>query len=391
MSIIYSSNMNLPIPVVGISTGPNYALSVDACFAVIDAHDHSNGNGVPITPNGININANFPLNNNSITEVKSVFFEDQVSLSALNSAYVIDGDLYYNDNLGNVIRITQSGSVAGASGTITGLPSGTASASYNAGSGKFVFQSATSTGADIDAASIIVREKVASGNGVTLSAATGLAAGYTMILPTALPASQKFMTLDNSGNVAASWAVDNSTLEISSNTLQIKDSGVVTAKINNSAVTTVKIADGAVTPAKLSALGEQLSLSCSNYSTTSTSYIDVTNLSVALTTTGRPVVLELVADGSGNGSFVGVSATTTSNCSAFISFARVGVTIAEQIVSFDGLTGSDGSFVPSSSVRHTVTGLAAGTYTFRVQTKVAGTAGTPEVKIFYAKLLAYEI
>ena len=48
--------------------------------------------------------------------------------------------------------------------------------------------------------------------------------------------------------------VDNATLEISSDTVRVKDLGIVTAKINDSAVTTVKINANAVTFAKLQQL-----------------------------------------------------------------------------------------------------------------------------------------
>ena len=45
--------------------------------------------------------------------------------------------------------------------------------------------------------------------------------------------------------------VDNSTIEIASGNLRVKDSGITTAKINNLGVTTGKIAASAVTTAKI--------------------------------------------------------------------------------------------------------------------------------------------
>lgn len=283
---ITSANMSLPIPVVGTQTGPDYALNVDACFQIIDAHDHTSGNGVAITPDALNINAELPLNENNLTGAKTVRFVAQSSVDPitpnLGCLYVVGDDLYYNDEAGNAIRITQNGAVTGAAGTITGLPSGTASASYSAGPAKFIFQSASNVGADLDFASAIIREKVANGKGVTLSAPTALAADYNLILPAALPASQKFATIDNSGNIAAVWSVDNSTLEISSNLVQVKDAGI--------------------TSNKLAAQTISVSSSCGAFSTSSAvSEADVTNLSLSWTASGtKKVVVEVIPDGTDN-------------------------------------------------------------------------------------------
>lgn len=198
--------MGLPIPVAGVDSGPDYALNVNACLAKIDSHDHSLGNGVPITPNGMNISLDLPFNNNNATLLRSIRFSSQSPLSGasdLGCLYESGVDLYYNDGNGNQIRITQSGSVSGASGTITGLPSGTASASFSAGT--FTFQAATNTPAALDIGSLIVRQTgIASPNGITLQSPNSLAANYVLTFPTALPASTSFSTTDSSGNMGFS-------------------------------------------------------------------------------------------------------------------------------------------------------------------------------------------
>ena len=45
--------------------------------------------------------------------------------------------------------------------------------------------------------------------------------------------------------------VDNATIEVSSDTVRVKDLGITTAKLNDGAVTTIKLADSAVTTAKI--------------------------------------------------------------------------------------------------------------------------------------------
>lgn len=104
-------------------------------------------------------------------------------------------------------------------------------------------------------------------------------------------------------------------------TSKIADDAVTTGKIIDSAVTTAKIADNAITSAKAPVGGftsafyadasvTQAKRSASNYQlssssgnsgqTTSTSFTDVTNLSVTITTNGRPVMVGICSDGTDN-------------------------------------------------------------------------------------------
>ena len=204
-NIILSPNMSLPLPVVGQEVSPTWASDINAAFSQIDSHNHSQGQGVQIAVSGLNIATDLPLNSNNLIAVRSTRYTPQsVSLSSvydLSCVYVSGVDLYYNDGSGNQIRITQSGSVTGASGTITGLPSGTASAAYAAGT--FTFQSATSTSAALSCGPITIARQVASGKAVTLAVATTTPVSYTLTLPAAAPALNQVPISDNSGNL--SW------------------------------------------------------------------------------------------------------------------------------------------------------------------------------------------
>ena len=204
--VIISPNMSLPIPVVGVDPGPDWATNINASLSAIDSHNHTAGQGVQITPAGLNINVDLPLNNNNLITARTLRFQPQVSApgaaSDIGCLTEVGVDLYYIDGSGNQIRITQSGSLAGAAGTITGLPSGTASASFAAGT--FTFQSATSTPAALNVGPVTIGQAVASGFGVTLSAAVSQSANYNIALPAALPAATQFVTLDSSGNIGAS-------------------------------------------------------------------------------------------------------------------------------------------------------------------------------------------
>jgi len=197
-----SPYMSMPIPTVGTDPGPDWATNINASLSIVDQHSHIPGAGVAVTPAGLNINIDLPFGGNNATNLRTTRFTSQTAaLSAsadVGCLYEVLNDLYFNDGVGNQIRITQGGAVSGASGTITGLPSGTASASYSAST--FTFQSATSTPATMAVGPLVVGNSVANSKNVTIAPNASIAANYAFTLPAALPASANYTTLDASGN-----------------------------------------------------------------------------------------------------------------------------------------------------------------------------------------------
>jgi hypothetical protein len=383
-----SPNMSLPIPVAGTTPGPDYAtVGLNASLTIIDGHDHTAGSGVPITPSAMSINADLPFGNNNALSLKSARFTSQSSplagVSDLDCVYVSGVDLYYNDGNGNQIRITQAGSIAGVSGSIANLVS-PASVTYVSGTPAFVFQSAASTSANLDAGALVLRNNTASSSGITLTPPVGLSGNYTLTLPAAPPASTKFMTMNNSGNVGITYDVDNVTLEVSSNNLQVKDAGISTVKIADSAVTTAKIADLNVTRPKLVAVGQQSSAAFVTFTSTSTSFVAATGLTATITTTGRPIIISLETDGnpgfmyvtqvyagSGNYNFVGEVNFFNSTSSTSLYTQRFGA----GGVYMDVTNASQTHYAPAGSFTTAPIAIAAGTYTFTGRVRVAGTGG----------------
>lgn len=199
-----STNMSMPVPIASQTDGPDWAQDVVSCFDIIDQHSHSSGKGVPITPDAININSDLTFAGFNAINLKSVRFSPQgvalAGASDLGCLFEVGVDLYYRDGVGNTVRITQGGAVSGATGTITGLPSGTASASFSGAT--FTFQSATSTPAAINAGSYKIGRQDTSGFGVTLQASGSLPANYSLTMPLALPAAQSAVVSDASGNLS---------------------------------------------------------------------------------------------------------------------------------------------------------------------------------------------
>lgn len=247
MSSTLSPNMNLIIPGVGSEQGPQYAIDVNSSLSLIDAHNHSAGSGVVITPDGLNINISLPFNDNFATNVAGITLTAQSSTPANNTVYENGVDLYYTDGVGNIVRITQSGALAGTPGSIANLVA-PASATYVAGTSTFVWQSNTSIAANMDFGSAILRNiSPNSTYGLTLAPPSGLSSDYQITLPV-LPSSQKIMTLDNSGIMSAPYTIDNITLTITSNVIGVKNAGIGTAQLADGSVTTPKIATSVIGP-----------------------------------------------------------------------------------------------------------------------------------------------
>ncbi len=205
--VTISPNMNLPVPIPGVTPGPAWASSINASFMAIDSHNHSSGQGVQVQPNGININADLPFNSNNAVTLRTARFTPLLSPPAsaapdVGALYVSGNELYFNDvSGGNQVQITVNGSVNAGAGSITGLPSGTASASYSAGT--FTWQSATNTAANMDGRSYIYRNSTANSKGLTLNPPSAMGADISETLP-AIPGATSFMQMDTSGNMAAS-------------------------------------------------------------------------------------------------------------------------------------------------------------------------------------------
>lgn len=388
--------MNLTLPVVGPSgeLGPTWASDLNAAFEKIDSHDHASGNGVKITQAGINITGDLNLNtNNLIGTVSSRYISQGSSLAGSSDkscVYVVGGDLYYNNSSGTAVQITSGSGINLTSvGSIGGdFSTSTASVTYTDATKLFLFkQSATAT-ADIAGGSLFIYENIASAKYNKIQSATSLATDLTFTLPASLPGSTLPVSLSATGVLSSGQITTAQITDANITTAKIADANVTTVKILDANVTAAKIATGAVTQVKMGALGQQVSSSSGTYSSVTTSFADVTNLTVTITTTGRPVRLELISDGS-QSEIVLNSSTDRATLQAKI--LRGASTVASYAFELQAATGTAGAletFLAPSVVSH-VDVVAAGTYTYKVQAKKSSVNDSPSID--NVKLIAYEL
>lgn len=343
MASTTSPNMGLTVPGVGTEYSPTWASDLNASLSVIDSHNHSAGQGVQITPSGLNINADLAFQGNNATLLRSTRFSPQSAVLSgaadVGCLYVVNNELYYNDVTGgHNVQMTSNGSV---NATSSGISSGTASASFSAG--VLVVKSSSTSFANIDMQSAILANSGNLSNQLTLQAPS-LSGSYSLTLPP-IPSSQSFMAVDTSGNITGYASV----------------------------------AQG-ITRSNQAAVGQQISSSCSTFSTSSSSFVNVTNLSVTITTSGRPVMILVQPDGSGSGGELQVPANNDMAVQILRGVSSVYFTI------FGSGTGPNFS-IPVSSVLFLDT-PSAGTYTYQVQMK-SPSGGT--VICDNAVLVAYEL
>lgn len=249
-----SPNMNLPIPVPSQTGGPQYALDEQSCFQQIDSHNHTPGQGSLIPLNALSVNQDLSMGGFSVTNLKSLQLNNQLISPGPSSLYMLGNNLYFSDGTGAFnVQIT-SGNAVAVSGAVgfSGLPSGTASAAYLSLLGTFRFQSATNTAATLDVGPIKTRNTLASSNAVTINAPNPLPADYSITLPASTPGSNKILQMGATGAIYNTLDVDNSTLQIAGNSIQVANAGITQTQLANNSVGTNQIIDGSVTSSKLS-------------------------------------------------------------------------------------------------------------------------------------------
>jgi hypothetical protein len=107
--------MNMTIPEVLQTLGPEWAEELNAALEVVDEHDHTSGKGKKVPVAGIDINANLNFQNKKAYNLFSTQFQAVPTVltgaSNANSTSVYNDDLYFTNGAGISVQITSGGSV----------------------------------------------------------------------------------------------------------------------------------------------------------------------------------------------------------------------------------------------------------------------------------------
>lgn len=359
--------MVLDLPVVGPSgtAGPDWATKLNAALTLVDSHDHTTNKGTRVPSAGLNINADLSFAGFNATSLKSSRYSSQSAALASSSdkscVYVVSGDLYYNNSSGTAIQITAgSGINLSSVGSIGGdFSTSTASVIYTDATKTFTFKQDATKTADMAFGSISIYEDVTSGHYVKFQTTTGLAADYTCTLPTALPAST-LPLVSTSGGVMS--------------------------------FTNITQAMRAAMPTGTTAAAGEMAISNSTgtFTKTTTTEEAITNLSVTITTTGRPVILFCIGASASNSFFSLQPTGGSGQMTALLFVRRDSTNIANISVSIEQSSTGVTFKYPPSTVYH-VDAVAAGTYTYTIRVATASSLSSQTFNAEQIKLVAYEV
>src|SRR5271165_5849722 len=315
--------MGLSLQTVEVTPGPAWATDLNTALTTVDSHNHTSGMGAPIPTAGLALNADLTLNGFNLLSARALRMMNNGSplseVADVTELYVASGNLYYNNAIGQQVRITNG---AGIDATSVGGFGGdygtsTASAFYTSATSTFTFWQNTNMPAIMDMGPIKIHTVSDAVNYVELLSPT-LSASYQLTFPVSLPASTKFLTVDSSGNIDDVYDVDGNTIQVVSNVIQLVPTNIVTAVVSGSSIN-------------------------------STSFVTVSTITQT-NSAGRALEICLVT-----GSLqLGVATAPFNNPSATIRIVRDGVTIvySTTLEILTSLTGTGNYLtIPASSIR----------------------------------------
>jgi hypothetical protein len=216
-----SNSMNLILPTPSVTPGPTYATQLNTALTAVAEHDHSSGNGVKVTPAGMNIISDLSMQGSNLTVARSLRMQNQsgvlIESADIGCLYIVNGDLYYQNIAGTAIQVTSGGGINIAStGTIGGdygQPGVTAAVNYSDTNKVFAFTQDTGEAAEIFSGTINIAD-AGSGSlsvGITANSAT---ASYDIILPLAAPTGDDQVFAISSAGQASFRDIDGTTGQI---------------------------------------------------------------------------------------------------------------------------------------------------------------------------------
>jgi microcystin-dependent protein len=197
--------MGLLLPDPTVTPGPTYATEEVTAFTTIDSHNHTEGNGAPIPTLALDIDNDLPFNGYNATEFRAVRFNSQSATLSLptdiTELYVVNGNLFYNNQLGQPVQITNGAAIDATSiGGIGGdYATSTASVFYTAADETFTFWSNTNTTASIAAGPISFANNTLNSPSITFAPSNTIASSYQLTWPGALPTSNAALQISPSG------------------------------------------------------------------------------------------------------------------------------------------------------------------------------------------------
>lgn len=229
-------NIGLVLPTRGAPGSGHWADVLDSNTALLDAHDHQSGRGLPIRSAALTIDGNVSFNTSwAITALNRVTFASVAAPAVNKSVWVADGtggttanELYWTTNTGANVKLTSGTTlnvgafVGGIGGDYTSVG---AQLNYDDAGKRYTLKEGTGDAngwARVACGGLrLIEFNTTETVFVGQVAPAALAVSYTMTWPTALPGSTLLQQVDNTGQIIWSNTVQAVTFDTNQNvTLQ---------------------------------------------------------------------------------------------------------------------------------------------------------------------------
>ncbi len=189
-------NIGLITPTLGGDAGV-WDDKINACFALLDAHDHTSGKGVAITPAAIDIDDDLDMAGNALVNVDQLEFTARAVLAAGSNIFFVntsDNELYFRSSGGVNIQITNAGAldISGVGGIAGDYASVGAEVAFSDADQVYTFKDQSSPSkkwARVACGPVRIYENDTTESVyVEITAPASLAGSYTVVLPEAVPA-----------------------------------------------------------------------------------------------------------------------------------------------------------------------------------------------------------
>lgn len=216
-------NISIILPSLGGDEGI-WDSEINAALTLIDAHDHTTGKGIKITPSAMNINADLAFGDYFISALGKVSFTAIAAPSTGSKSLFVssaDNELYWRTNAGTNVKLT-SGTTLNTSlvgGIVGDYASVGAEVAYDDANDRYTFkQQSTKPWARIACGPVRIFEfNTTETVYVELISPSTLASSYTITLPDAAPASAALLQMTSAGVIATSGTI--ATALVSSTTI----------------------------------------------------------------------------------------------------------------------------------------------------------------------------
>lgn len=205
-------NMGLVTPVLGADSG-NWDDKINACFALTDAHDHTEGKGVAITVAAMDIDDDIPMGGFGLVNVGTVAFSAVTALTSGSKSLFVssaDNELYWRTNSGTNVKLTDGASINTTlvGGIVGDYSSVGAEVAYSDADQVYTFkdqESPTKKWARLASGPVrIYQFDTTESVYVEHAVDAALASSYTVTWPAALPGSTALMQISSAGVVSYS-------------------------------------------------------------------------------------------------------------------------------------------------------------------------------------------